>query len=94
MEAGYNYNPSGNSTITVEFDNDGRDVYDILEDAGLGHLTDEIIYQLLCRLFMKPSNAKNVESSNHSTNFHYLALREQVAEYLQILLQPPSNGQT
>ena len=44
MEAGYNYNPSGNSTITVEFDNDGRDVYDILEDAGLGHLTDEIIY--------------------------------------------------
>ena len=44
MEAGYNYNPSGNSTISVEFDNDGRDVYDILEDAGLGHLTDEIIY--------------------------------------------------
>ena len=44
LEAGYNYNPSGNNTIAVEFDNDGRDVYDILEDAGLGHLTDEIIY--------------------------------------------------
>ena len=31
---------------------------------------------------MKPSNAKNVESSNASTNFHYLALREQVARIL------------
>ena len=44
LEGGYSYTPSGNSTIAVEFDNDGRDVYDILEDAGLGHLTDEIIY--------------------------------------------------
>ena len=31
---------------------------------------------------MKPSNAKNVEKSNHSINFHYLALREQVARIL------------
>ena len=31
---------------------------------------------------MKPSNAKNVEKSNHLTNFHYLALREQVARIL------------
>ena len=45
LEAGYHYNPSGNNTIAVEFYNDGsKDVYDILEDAGLGHLTDEIIY--------------------------------------------------
>jgi len=44
LEAGYNYNPSGNNTITVDFDNDGRDIYAILEDAGLGHLTDEVIY--------------------------------------------------
>ena len=29
---------------TVDFDNDGRDIYAILEDAGLGHLTDEVIY--------------------------------------------------
>jgi len=52
LEAGYNYNPSTNNTITVEFDpiveRNGTfkelDVYDILENAGLGHLTDEIIY--------------------------------------------------
>ena len=44
LEAGYNYNPSSNNTITVEFDQDGRDIYDILEDAGLGHLSDEVIY--------------------------------------------------
>ena len=52
LEAGYNYNPSTNNTITVEFDpiveHNGTfkelDVYDILENAGLGHLTDEIIY--------------------------------------------------
>ena len=44
LEAGYNYNPSSNNTITVEFDQDGRDIYDILEDAGLSHLTDEVIY--------------------------------------------------
>ena len=31
---------------------------------------------------MKPSSAKNVEKSNHSINFHYLALREQVARIL------------
>ena len=52
LEAGYNYNPATNTTITVEFDpiveQNGTfkelDVYDILENAGLGHLTDEIIY--------------------------------------------------
>ena len=44
LEAGYNYNPSSNNTISVEFDQDGRDIYDILEDAGLGHLSDEVIY--------------------------------------------------
>ena len=44
LEAGYNYNPSTANTITVEFDQDGRDIYDILEDAGLGHLSDEVIY--------------------------------------------------
>ena len=44
LEAGYNYNPSTANPITVEFDQDGRDIYDILEDAGLGHLSDEVIY--------------------------------------------------
>ena len=44
LEAGYNYNPSSNNTITVDFDQDGRDIYDILEDAGLGHLADEVVY--------------------------------------------------
>ena len=44
LEAGYNYNPSTNNTVTVEFDQYGRDIYDILEDAGLGHLSDEVIY--------------------------------------------------
>jgi hypothetical protein len=44
LEAGYNYNPAANNTVTVEFDQDGRDIYDILEDAGLGHLSDEVIY--------------------------------------------------
>ena len=38
MEAGYNYTPSGNSTITVDFDSD-RDIYDALADAGLEHLS-------------------------------------------------------
>jgi len=31
---------------------------------------------------MKPSNAKNVASSNFWTSSHYLALREQVAKIL------------
>ena len=44
LEAGYNYNPASNNTITVDFDQDGRDIYDILEDAGLGHLADEVVY--------------------------------------------------
>jgi len=30
----------------------------------------------------KQNNAKNVEKSNYSKNFHYLALREQVARIL------------
>ena len=44
LEAGYNYTPASNNTITVEFDQDGRDIYEILEDAGLGHLADEVVY--------------------------------------------------
>ena len=44
LEAGYNYNPSTNNTIAVEFIQDGRDIYAILEDAGLGHLSDEVVY--------------------------------------------------
>ena len=44
LEAGDSYNPTGNNTIAVDFDQDGRDIYDILEDAGLGHLADEVIY--------------------------------------------------
>ena len=44
LEAGYNYNPASNNTVTVDFDQDGRDIYDILEDAGLGHLADEVVY--------------------------------------------------
>ena len=44
LEAWYNYNPAANNTIAVEFDQYGRDIYDILEDAGLGHLSDEVIY--------------------------------------------------
>ena len=52
LEAGYSYNPTGNSTIPVDFDpiveRNGTfkelDIYDILENAGLGHLSDEIIY--------------------------------------------------
>ena len=44
LEAGYNYNPASSNTITVDFDQDGRDIYDILEDAGLGHLADEVVY--------------------------------------------------
>ncbi len=43
-EAGYNYNPAPNNTITVDFDQVGRDIYDILDDAGLGLLADEVIY--------------------------------------------------
>ena len=40
---------------------------------------------------MKPSNAKSVDKSNHSTNFHYLALREQVARILANIV--PTNKQ-
>ena len=43
MEAGYNYTPTGNSTIAVEFDSN-KDIYDILEREGLDHLADSIIY--------------------------------------------------
>ena len=43
MEAGYNYTPTGNSTIAVDFDSD-RDIYDALADAGLDHLADSVIY--------------------------------------------------
>ena len=43
LEAGYSYNPTGNSTIAVDFDSD-RDIYDALADAGLDHLADSVIY--------------------------------------------------
>ena len=43
MEAGYNYTPTGNSTISVEFDTD-KDIFDALADAGLEHIADSVIY--------------------------------------------------
>ena len=43
MEAGYNYTPSENSTIAVDFDSN-KDIYDALADAGLDHLADSVIY--------------------------------------------------
>ena len=43
MEAGYNYTPSGNSTIAVDFDSN-KDIYDALADAGLDHIADFVIY--------------------------------------------------
>ena len=44
LEGGYSYTPSGNNTIQVYFDQAGRDIYDILDDAGLGHVADSVIY--------------------------------------------------
>ena len=44
LEGGYSYTPSGNNTIQVFFDHSGRDIYDILDDAGLGHVADSVIY--------------------------------------------------
>ena len=44
LEGGYSYTPSGNNTIQVYFDQSGRDIYDILDDAGLGHVADSVIY--------------------------------------------------
>ena len=52
LEGGYNYTPSGNNTIQVYFDSiverNGTfkelDIYDILENAGLDHLADSVIY--------------------------------------------------
>ena len=44
LEGGYNYTPTGNNTIQVYFDQSGRDIYDILDDAGLGHVADSVIY--------------------------------------------------
>ena len=43
MEAGYNYTPTGNSTISVDFDSN-KDIYDALADAGLDHIADSVIY--------------------------------------------------
>jgi|TARA_B100000131_G_scaffold295707_1_gene312933 hypothetical protein len=43
MEAGYNYTPTGNSTIAVEFD-ENDDVYTALSNAGLDHIADSVIY--------------------------------------------------
>ena len=44
LEGGYSYTPSGNNTIQVYFDQSGRDIYDILDDAGLGHVADSVNY--------------------------------------------------
>ena len=44
LEGGYSYSPSGNNTIQVYFDHSNRDIYDILDDAGLGHVADSVIY--------------------------------------------------
>ena len=44
LEGGYSYTPSGNNTIQVYFDQSGRDIYDILDDACLGHVADSVIY--------------------------------------------------
>mgnify|MGYP003320749913 FL=1 len=44
LEGGYNYTPTGNNTIQVYFDQSDRDIYDILDDAGLGHVADSVIY--------------------------------------------------
>ena len=52
LEGGYSYSPAGNNTITVDFDpiveRNGTfkelDIYDILENAGLDHLADSVIY--------------------------------------------------
>ena len=44
LEGGYSYTPSGNNPIQVYFDQSGRDIYDILDDAGLGHVADSVIY--------------------------------------------------
>ena len=43
LEAGYSYNPTGNSTIAVDFDSN-KDIYDALADAGLEHIADSVIY--------------------------------------------------
>ena len=44
LEGGYSYTPSGNNTIQVYLDHSNRDIYDILDDAGLGHVADSVIY--------------------------------------------------
>ena len=45
LEGGYSYTPSGNNSIQVYFGYDqDRDIYDILDEAGLGHLADSVIY--------------------------------------------------
>ena len=45
LEGGYSYTPSGNNTVQVYFGySQDRDIYDILEESGLGHLTDSVIY--------------------------------------------------
>ncbi len=43
LEAGYNYSPTGNSTIAVHFDSN-KDIYDVLHEVGLEHLADNVIY--------------------------------------------------
>ena len=44
LEGGYSYTPTGNNTIQVYFDQSDRDIYDILDDEGLGHVADSVIY--------------------------------------------------
>ncbi len=45
LEGGYNYSPAGNNAVKVYFEIDQvRDIYDILDEAGLGHVSDSVIY--------------------------------------------------
>ena len=45
LEGGFNYTPTNDNTVQVYFGyHQDRDIYDILDEAGLGHLADEVIY--------------------------------------------------
>ena len=105
LEAGYNYNPSSNNTITVEFDQDGRDIYDILEDAGLGHLSDEVIYtnyyadclQYYCSSLQRwqsktMQRVRTAQTFGRVPTIQHSGSRQK--KYLQTLLQQASDSQT
>ncbi len=45
LEGGFNYTPAGNNAVKVYFGyHQDRDIYDILDEAGLGHVADSVIY--------------------------------------------------